>query len=148
MNHELRRSNFGEVLSGSGGGCATIATVLLLGGIGFATSWDVMFVGFCALVTLIFVALWLRRIEIAYDLTTGMVRVSRRFWPLPGTAVLEVPHVEIVAFEILTEDDGDGGTTQRYGLRLKDGSVKHVSTTGSNALGYDVAVEVNRMLGC
>lgn len=146
MTH-IRRTSFGEVLSGSGGGCAAIATALLMLGTGFATGWQIMFVAFFGLVALVYLVLWAHRIEIVYDEERGTVRVSRRLWPFPATAEFELPRSEIVAFAIVEEDNGEGDTTNRYAFRMKDGSVRRVSQSGSNALGHDVVFEVNRMLG-
>lgn len=146
MTH-IQRTSFGAVLSGGGGGCATFATALVMIGTGFAVRWHITFMGFFGLVALVYLVLWTRRIEIAYDDETEMVHVSRRQWPFPATPDYELPRRDIEAFMIVEEKDSDGDTTSRYAFRMKDGSIRHVSRTGSNALGHDVVADVNRMLG-
>lgn len=69
----------------------------------------------------------------------------RRQWPFPATVELDMPRGEIAAFVI--EDDGDGGTTNRFAFHIKDGSMRHKSQAQSNALGLGVVFEVNCMLG-
>jgi len=71
MNDGVRKLSFGALLSGKGGGCVVVTSVVLAGGMALAGRDEPIWVGACAFLLLVMLAIWARRLEIHYDLSAN-----------------------------------------------------------------------------